>query len=1595
MKRHLTRPPFLIAILLISGFAASWYPTSRVRARYAGNNYSAVTLTQDGAISGERPEEPSAIDREKHPYYDGPRIAGPADQVTVIIELEDAPAASVFAENARAGLRIIPTARAVAAARARVTRILESQQRIASALKRPGLNARILSATQKVFNGVSVRVAAGNLPQIRQLPGVKAVHIPARYYKTTDTSVPYIGAPTVWSSGFTGSGIRVAIIDTGIDYVHTDFGGSGDQNFYDSNDPTVIEPGSFPTAKIVDGYDFVGDGYPSNPVPQPDPDPYDCNSHGTRIAGVLGGFGVNLDGTRYTGPYGATTNFNNLLIGPGVAPGVELLAYKIFGCRGSTTEDILLQAIDRALDPNNDGDFSDKVDIINLSLGSPFAPPSDTPSLRAIESASLLDVLTVISTGNNGDTFFSVNNPGMSPAAVSVAAVFDNPIRFQKLDFNISGNLVSVPAGRADFGPGVSRAGISTGVVASSPANGCQPLSNSSQMAGKIALIDRGTCSFTTKVRNAMSAGAVGAIITNDTNAQVIGFSDDGTGQDISIPSWLIDLNSGNTLRDALNAGQTIIAAASHNSVFNESRYANRLATFSSRGGPFSNSIIKPDISAPGLSISSADAGTGSGYGFYNGTSMSSPHVSGSAALLLDAYPGRNARDIASILLNTADPVFSGDNNSPPEHGPGRTGSGQVNMDSFTQQPAFGQVTTTQYPFGKVQEITGVTNTNLTYTINNPGGSAQTYTVQYQATSSIPGVNLTFPNGPTVSVPGNSTGDLVVNWNFSPQNMKHTFDPTLATVHSGQPRHWLSDASGYLNLIPSGGGARLRIPSYIAARPASNMAAQQNSIDLSSGQTGFIGLSLAGNQVFTGNTFPTDVISIASPFEWVESNPDDPDIPEPLNYLDLQNIGIRSSPSQSGGFDQGRVLFGISTHGSWLSPNHVTFNVFIDTNQDGTMDYQLFNTSFPNETGAPGDAFVTRLINLSNNQVTTQAFINSFSAAQFDTAPFGTNVIVLPVLNSSLGLTESDASFDYVIKTSLNNVDIDFSRRHTFDAANPTLNFGTNTIFFDLNNSTVPVNFNTGNIQGDDDFQGMFLIHHQNAPGNRVQALPANLGLEGDVAPRGATDGAVDLNDWAQIQDFLINVDQLNDGSEFQRADTSPKDSAGDGGFNVRDVVQAGRYGGGIDPVIKAGGPYLPVIIKNSVSSDDRDTLNLTGQTSTLRIVESTISAGQTNTLNIEIDAQGGENAIAFTLSFDPSVLSFVAAARGNVDSMSRLSVNSSQSSAGLLAMVLALPPGQALPAGTRTLATVQFDLTQGGAAFSTQVSFGGQIVAPQIADLNANALTVNTTNGTITIVRAVASVSAASFLGATLASESIVAGFGLQLATRVVVADTVPLPTNLAGTTIIVKDSIGTERLSPLFFVAPGQVNYQIPPGTLTGQAMIKVTGGDGSMSVGSVNIASVAPGIFSANANGQGVAAAVVLRVRGDGTQSFEPVITFDQVANQFVPLPVDLGPETDQVFLIMFGTGFRLNSSLSAVSATIDGVNSEVLFAGAQGGFVGLDQLNLRLIRALIGRGVVNIVVTVDGIIANTVTISIAGPPGINPSLRRNQSAGSGGD
>jgi subtilisin family serine protease len=293
------------------------------------------------------------------------------------------------------------------------------------------LGAQVLFQASLTYNGIAVSVRASQLDQLRALPGVVSVQIIPPKQRSNADAVPFVGAPAVWSApgGATGHGIRVGVVDSGIDYTHADFGGPGTSAAYINNNRTIVEAGTFPTAKVVGGFDFAGDSYdatsanPANRIPQPDPDPLDCNGHGTHVAGTLAGFGVNGDGTTFRGPYTIGLNFNAFSIGPGVAPEAQLYALKVFGCSGAT--ELLTLAIERAVDPNGDSDPSDHLDVLNISLGSPFGGDDD-PDAVAVNNAVRAGVVVVTAAGDTGNSFYATDSPASAQLAIAVGASYDS-----------------------------------------------------------------------------------------------------------------------------------------------------------------------------------------------------------------------------------------------------------------------------------------------------------------------------------------------------------------------------------------------------------------------------------------------------------------------------------------------------------------------------------------------------------------------------------------------------------------------------------------------------------------------------------------------------------------------------------------------------------------------------------------------------------------------------------------------------------------------------------------------------------------------------------------------------------------------------------------------------------------------------------------------------------------------------------------------------------------------------------------------------------------------------------------------------------------
>lgn len=357
-------------------------------------------------------------------------------------------------------------------------------------------------------------------------------------------------------------------------------------------------------------------------MPVPDPDPDDCAGHGTHVAGIAGASGTIK----------------------GVAPNVIFGAYKVFGCSGSTLADIIIAAMERAL--------ADGMQVLNMSLGAAFQWPQ-YPTAQAATRLVNKGVVVVASIGNSGSNgLYSAGAPGVGSKVIGVAS-FDNT--HQNLAaFTVSPDGTKIGYVNAAGSPPAPLSGSFPMARTGTPTtadDACNPLPAGS-LSGKVALIRRGTCTFYTKARNAQLAGAVGVVLYNNV-AGIFNPSVTGTPP-ITIPVVAVSDTSGVLINNRIAAGAvTMTWTADTVSVPNPT--GGLISSFSSYGlAP--DLALKPDIGAPGGLIRSTYPIELGGYAILSGTSMSSPHVAGAVALLLEARPRTPSQAADVILQNSADP---------------------------------------------------------------------------------------------------------------------------------------------------------------------------------------------------------------------------------------------------------------------------------------------------------------------------------------------------------------------------------------------------------------------------------------------------------------------------------------------------------------------------------------------------------------------------------------------------------------------------------------------------------------------------------------------------------------------------------------------------------------------------------------------------------------------------------------------------------------------------------------------------------------------------------------------------------------------------
>ena len=952
--------------------------------------------------------------------------------VSVMLELDAEPAALAWAAA--------PTSRSKqASARAAIARV----EALSAGVRRAVSKRNIIFEATNVYAGVAVRADASDLDRLASIPGVKAVHRLVPKERDNFIAVPLIGAPAAWTgTAGTGEGVTVGIMDTGIDYTHADFGGPGTVAAYQDalaakgagESPVYPDP-----VKIAGGYDFAGNAYdasePALAIPQPDDNPLDCGGHGTHVAGTTGGYGVAADGSTYRGPWDASTPFATMGIGPGVAPQATLYAIKVFGCDGSTN--LVVEALDWAMDPNGDGDFSDHLDVVNMSLGSSYGSVQDPDSV-ASNNAVEAGIAVIASAGNSGDTYEISGSPGNATKALSVAASEDNGQITDGFIGAIAGASKTYPASLAEANDWATQAASGTVVEIgdwSAPvgvgnnADGCATLSSAdaAKVAGRIVLLQwdgndvTRRCGSAGRVGNAADAGAIGAILGGPQDLFTVGIAGDSR-----IPSLLTLGRATDALHSALLAGTPVTAtidASLRNSekviVTGPNDPTDTAMDFTSRGTALAGNV-KPDVSAPGGTIFSAAVGTGSGGASYSGTSMAAPATAGVAALVLAAHPTWSPQQVKAAIMNTADhDLFLKPGRSGPLYDNLRMGSGRIDALAAVSTDAVAYVVddpgAVSVSFG-VMNVASATSVSKSVRIKDlrTGGGARAYSVSLQDVHPLPGASYAVSPRSVSLAPGKSA-QVRVTLTVDPSKLIHRADPTISLdpLQNGMMREFLADISSHLLVTPAGSDTALRVPVFAAPRPASTLAAPASVKVTGSGSllTGSMTLTGRGVDVRGAEAYERERSRISAMQLMGES----PRLPECMPGVstgcvntadeasaDMRYIGFTSDAreiSADGGDPlsadtPGKAFFGISSWQPWRSAaNIANFVVYLDTDNEGTADLAVANVD------AGQDVFVAFAIGLRPGDGITVPSIELINnvAGDKDTAKLHGNVMTLPV----------------------------------------------------------------------------------------------------------------------------------------------------------------------------------------------------------------------------------------------------------------------------------------------------------------------------------------------------------------------------------------------------------------------------------------------------------------------------------------------------------------------------------------------------------------------------------------------------------------------
>jgi len=625
--------------------------------------------------------------------------------------------------------------------------VIEEQENFKQLARQLSPNMIVRAELRTLLNAISLEAPGIEIANIVTLPGVKTVRLTREYHALLNKSVTLINTPAAWTkvggSGSAGQGIKIAILDSGINKSNPLFADAG-----------FVPPAGFPKGdtsftnnKVIAARVFLNGGGT----------PDDQNGHGTNVAGIAAG------DLNTTSPLAQLT---------GVAPRAFLGNYRVLDANGDGFDDKIIQGLQAAM--------QDGFDIASLSLGGPA-----TSSLglldQAVENAVAGGMIVVVAAGNDGVDANgavvpgSIESPGIAPSAITVGSSTNSHVVGAGANLTVSGlSNIGGTVGQNGAPSSVLTGTLGPAVYADVNAldgnnRGCAGLPAGS-LTGKIALLERGNCGFATKLNNASSAGAVGAVVYNKPVAEGTDGGDTIIIMDVSgppaatIPSVFLDRTNGLVLRNWLSSHPGAQLSMTAVALLELTNPADVLSSFSSRG-PSSLKGLKPDLAAPGDQIYSGaitasnpnGVSDPSGFKAVSGTSQATPHVAGAAALLKQLHPTWTPLQIKSALISSANNAVFSDSAKTVTAGVLDVGGGRADLSLGSLVNATFAPASLSFGF-----ISAGANTSINLQVTNQTAGADTYNITVQALNPGGGV-IVSPSQNSVSPAAGQSATVSIN----------------------------------------------------------------------------------------------------------------------------------------------------------------------------------------------------------------------------------------------------------------------------------------------------------------------------------------------------------------------------------------------------------------------------------------------------------------------------------------------------------------------------------------------------------------------------------------------------------------------------------------------------------------------------------------------------------------------------------------------------------------------------------------------------------------------------------------------------------------